>query len=44
MEGPGKVISQDGPIVYVCHGGFLVKVNCNHLQHILSSNTNNENH
>ena len=43
-RGPGKVISQDGPIVYVRHEGFLVKVDCNCLQLILSSNTNNENH
>ena len=26
------------------HRGFLVEVNCNHLQLISSSNTNNENH
>ena len=38
------MISQDGPIVYVRHEGFLVKVDCNCLQLISSSNTNNENH
>ena len=38
------MISQDGPIVYVRHEGFLVKVDCNCLQLISSSNTNNENY
>ena len=44
QRGPRKVISQDSAIVYLHHGGFFVKVNCNHLQSISSSNTNNENH
>ena len=30
--------------LFLCHGGLLVKVNSYCLQHILSSNTNNENH
>ena len=33
-KGPAKVIGQDGPIVFLCHGSFDVKVNCNHLQKI----------
>ena len=33
-EGPAKVIGQDGPVVFLCHSGFAVKVNCNHLQKI----------
>ena len=39
----GKLSVKMAPL-FMCHGGFLVKVNCNHLQHISSSNTNNENH
>ena len=40
---PGKVTGQDGPIV-CASWRILVKVNCNLLQNVLSSYTNNENH
>ena len=33
-----QVIGQDGPVVFLCHGSFAVKVNCNHLQKTLSNN------
>ena len=42
-RGPGKVTGQDGPIV-CASWRILVKVNCNLLQNVLSSYTNNENH
>ena len=28
---PAKVIGQDGPVVLLSHGSFVVKVNCNYL-------------
>ena len=31
-KGPAKVIGQDDPVVFLHHSGFVVKVNCNHLQ------------
>ena len=31
---PAKVIGEDGPVVFLRHGSFVVKVNCNHLQKI----------
>lgn len=43
-RGPGKVIGEDVPIVYKRYGGFLIKVNCNSLQRISSTNTYNDNH
>ena len=42
-RGPGKLLVRMAPL-FLCHGELLVKVNSYHLQHILSSNTNNENH
>ena len=36
---PGKVISQDGPVVFIRHGGHYVKVHCSRIQ---LSNTNME--
>ena len=31
-KGPGKVIGQDGPVVFVRHGGHYVKVHCTRIQ------------
>ena len=36
---PGKVIGQDGPVVFIRHGGHYVKVHCSTIQ---LSNTNME--
>ena len=36
---PGKVIGQDGPVVFIRHGGHYVKVHCSRIQ---LSNTNME--
>ena len=38
-KGPGKVIGQDGPVVFIRHGGHYVKVHCSGIQ---LSNTNME--
>ena len=34
-KGPAKVIGQDGPVVFIRHGGQLVKA---HIRHIQSTN------
>ena len=31
-KGPGKVIGQDGPVVFIRHGGFYIKVHCCRVQ------------
>ena len=31
-KSPAKCFVQDDPVVFLCHGGFVVKVNCSHLQ------------
>ena len=31
-KGPGKVIGQDGSVVFVRHGGFYVRVHCSRIQ------------
>ena len=31
-KGPGKVVGQDGPVVFVRHGGFYIKVHCSRVQ------------
>ena len=38
-KGPGKVVGQDGPVVFIRHGGHYVKVHCSRIQ---LSNTNME--
>ena len=37
-----QVIGQDGPVVFLCHGSFAVKVNCNHLQKTDKTLSNNK--
>ena len=38
-KGPGKIIGQDGPVVFIRHGGHYVKIHCSRIQ---LSNTNME--
>ena len=38
-KGPAKVIGQDGPVVFLRHGGFLIKASCNGIQ---AKNLHNE--
>ena len=40
-KGPGKVIGQDGPLVFIRHGGCCVKVHCSSVQ-VANINTENE--
>ena len=32
MEKTCKIIGQDGPVVFLQHGGFLIKANCDRIQ------------
>ena len=32
QKGPAKVIGQDGSVVFLQHGGYLIKANCNCIQ------------
>ena len=41
-KGPGKVVGQDGPVVFIRHGGHYVKVHCSRIQ-LFNTNMEKEN-
>ena len=43
-KGPGKVVGQDGPVVFIRHGGFYIKAHCSRVQLINDKTTDKSEH